>query len=130
MFRLITMAAICAVTACSDAAGPRTHVGSYALISVNGNGLPVTVARYGNDAVEITAGMITLNPDLTFSDRTTVRVTNAGQVTTEDEVYTGTYEVTGGAVRLTASTGEQYGVALSGSTLTQTVGTIVLIYRR
>lgn len=126
----IVAAVLCA--ACADSTGPdTTHVGVYHLRTVNGEPLPFTLAQVGPDRVEVTAGQIILNPDATFTDRTTFRIVESGGTEMQDQTATGTYTTNGSVVQLTPTGAARYSVAIRDNrVLTQTVETLVLVYTK
>ncbi|HEX2168143.1 MAG TPA: hypothetical protein VHG09_12995 [Longimicrobiales bacterium] len=136
MRRLMTIMAaafLMPLIACGDEdpADPTIEAsGTYTLRSINGQDLPVTVLQIGADMVEVLDGEIRLNTDHTFSDSTTLRITEGGQVSTDVESLRGTYVQSSTSVTLTPTGGAAYALALSDDVLTQTVGQYVLVYRR
>ncbi len=110
------------LTACgeddSTGTGGTSIFGTYTLQTVNGTSLPFVIIQIGNDKLEITGGSVRLNSDNTFSVSLTLRVTEAGTVTTLTETETGTLTVTGSTVRLTDSAGDVTTGSISGNTLT------------
>ena len=69
-----------------DSTGPdESVVGTYTLQSVGGDALPWVLLQFLGDKVEVTAGSIILNQDMTCSSSTTSSVTESGNVTTITE---------------------------------------------
>lgn len=104
--RLIGLAAVTLFAACSDSSGPNAGVtGSYALITLNGSGLPVVVFFDQFSTFRITGGNVTLNSNNTFSSSGTYQetVTN-GQTTTVTETCDGTYTRNGNSITFTEVT--------------------------
>ena len=66
--------------------------GNWNLTAVDGNSLPYAPPHVGLDQQEVTADVLTLSADKTFSEATTLRITKNGQVTTQTVVDAGTYE--------------------------------------
>ena len=65
-----------------DSTGPdESVVGTYTLQSVGGDALPWVLLQFLGDKVEVTAGSIILNQDMTCSSSTTSSVTESGNVT-------------------------------------------------
>lgn len=126
----IFIALLCA--GCADSTGPdASHVGIYHLRTVNGQALPFTLAQVGADRVQVEAGYIMLNPDGTFTDRTTFRITEAGGAYSQHETATGTYTTNGSVVQLSPTGAGRYSVAISDNrVLTQTLETMVLVYTK
>ena len=104
--RLITLAAVTLFAACSDSSGPNSDVtGSYALITLNGSGLPVVVFFDQNSTFRITGGNVTLSSNGTFTSSGTYQETLAGgQSTTATETCNGTYTRNGNSITFTEVT--------------------------
>jgi hypothetical protein len=129
--RRLVAAALLVLTACSDSTGPNAHVGSYTLVSVNGQGLPEVVFQDGSETVEFTGGVVTLNSNGTFSDRIDFRITTSTEVFDDSDTITGTYTITGNNVTLNPSDGSSaYSMALSGNALTQVEPGLTLVYEK
>ena len=131
---MLLMAVSLPLTACGDdddPSGPTIEAsGTYSLSTVNGEQLPVTVARLGADSLQILDGRIELNTDNTFSDSSTYRLAEGGEVTTEADVVTGTYSQSRNTLTLYPLEGAAYSLAVSEDALTQTFGQFVLVYRK
>lgn len=121
-----------ALAACSDSTGPgaETHVGVYTLRTVNGQGLPFTLAQVGSDKIEVTAERLTVNADGTFSGLTTYRVTEAGRVSIESDTWFGTYQLRGTNVTFTDSEGFTGAGAYVDGVLTLSVEGFTFLYRK
>lgn len=137
MRRLMTVLAAAIVlplTACGDRdpTEPAAAVsGRYPLRTINGQNLPFTVQRVGNDSAEVIHGSITFRADSTFSDSVTFRFTIDDEVTIDEDAITGTYRLSGTAVTLTPADGSNaYTLSVSGTTLTQTFDQFALVYRK
>lgn len=132
--RILVLALVFVLAACGGdggSTGPDNgHVGTYTLQTVNGGGLPFTVVQVGANRLEITAGRITLNADNTLSGSLTTRETVNGAVTTEQGLETGTYVRNGTNISYQTSDGETGAMTLSGSSLTQTIEGLTLVYRK
>jgi hypothetical protein len=119
------------IAACSDSTAPRSFVGAFALVAVNGTAPPVIIAQDATGTLEVTGGRITLNSDMTFRDSTEFRVTDSNNVSTiESDVVTGTYTTSGSTATLTPTGDAPYDLTLSGNTLTQTAGNLTITYNR
>ena len=97
-----------ALSACGgDATGPDadTLAGEYILFTIDGHTLPVIVDQVGDDIAEVTEGSVTLQPNGTFDDVTTLRITESGVVTTEVDATQGNWTVSGTTVTFTPSDG-------------------------
>ena len=95
MFRLLTPFFLAGLLILSQGCGggdspttttptPTPITGTYTLQSVNGQSLPWVLQAEDADymGVEVTAGSITLNQDMTCSSSLTLTVTDGGTVTT------------------------------------------------
>ena len=109
-------------------------VGAYSLKIVNGGGLPYPVAADPDRTLYIASGVITLNPDLTFTDVLTSRLTyNAGSPPPQDLVKadSGTYLLYGRNVAMMyrTVTGTDT-VAVTGNSLQKLQSSLVLTYTK
>ena len=94
-----------------DVTDPGSVSGAYTLRTINGEVLPSVLLQNGTTyLLEITAGTLTLNEDLTCSLRLTVRETDAGIVDTDIWTPEFTYTLSSGSITLTAGA-----ILLSGS---------------
>jgi hypothetical protein len=121
------------VGACSDSSGPggeSSITGTYILKTVNGSPLPFVLIQVGSDKLEIVSARLTLNSDMTFGDRSTIRLTEAGQVTTEEDMSVGTYTRTGNTVVLRFSDGAQQALVINGRALSGTIEGFSFVYER
>lgn len=118
--------------ACDDSGtGPDNSVhGTYTLDTVNGNKVPFAIVQIGNDKLEIMSGSVTINADGTFSGRTTLRTTEEGRTTTEEESFTGTYTNTNNSFTFRTSDGDTYSGSVTGGSLTLIVEGFTLVYRK
>ena len=94
--------------------------GTYTLQTVDGTNLPFVLFQIGNDKLEITAGSVRLNSDNTYSLSISLRVTQAGTVTTETDTGAGTFTATGSTIQF-SDPGDGSGSftgSISGNTLT------------
>ena len=110
---------------------PTPITGTYTLQSVNGQSLPWVLQAEDADymGVEVTAGSITLNQDMTCSSSLTLTVTDGGTVTTTTDTDVGTYTHTNGAVTMTwVSDGLTDSGSLISSQITLTADGDVLIF--
>lgn len=104
--RLITLAAVTLIAACSDSTGPNADVtGSYDLVTLNGSGLPIVVSFDPTSTLRITGGNVTLNSNNTFTSSGSYQETFAnGQTTTGTEACDGTYTRNGNSITFTEVT--------------------------
>ena len=119
------------VTACGDdSTGPESGAGTYTLLSVDGDALPWVLLQILGDKVEITAGSMVLNQDLTCSSSITSSVTESGDVTTVTETDVCAYTFNNGAITVTdSSDNSTVSGSIVGSQLTLTIEGSVFIYR-
>lgn len=124
-------------TACGggdETTAPNTDaaVGVYTLSTINGGSLPQVVETNGNDTAEITAGVVTLRADRTFSDVTQLRITISGNASIVSDSATGTWTRQGSTVQLnpTTPTGlPAYSMTWDGTTrLTQIIDVLTFVY--
>ena len=100
-----------------DVTDPGSVAGTYTLRTFDGEALPTVLGGAGARLVEVLAGSITLNEDLTCSFSTTVRDTEDGIVTTETFTEVCSYTLDSGFITFTTSLGVGVG-SISGSTIT------------
>jgi hypothetical protein len=103
---LTLAASVPLLAACSDApTGPDPRAaGSYALLSINGQPLPMRVGVAGPSSTDIVGGMMTINADATYSLRldvqtTVYQTTQPGHVSTAPIWSFGSYTRRGSASR-------------------------------
>jgi hypothetical protein len=105
--------------------------GTWRLQTINGTALPYVVAQTGADKVELTSDVITAVPSGSFTQLTTVRVTQNGQVSTQSLPDAGSYTLNGSAVTFTFNSDGSTGTgSIGGNTLTVTSDGLALIYRK
>jgi hypothetical protein len=122
-----------AVTACySDSSAPPTDTlhGRYVLRTLDDRPLPAVFSEQTNLKVVFLSGVITLQPDLSFTDSTEIRRTEGQLVRRIVDVAEGSYSRNANSINLRSTRGENYTLAFSGQTLTQNLAGVVLIYRR
>ncbi len=121
------------VTACgADGTGPESVTGTYRLRTIDGDPLPFVVFQVGTEKIEVAAGSVTLNADVTCSNIGTFRITTiTGNVTTNAVIDLCTYTINGGALTLTSVADSTVtSGSIVGSALTITDDGFVLIYRK
>ena len=80
------------LVACGDdGVGPEDIVGTYVLQSIDGEALPVAVLLGTTLLFEVTAGSVTLDPDMTCRINISIRETEDGPVSTNTTVCTYTF---------------------------------------
>ena len=104
--------------------------GTYALVSINGSGLPLQLMDQGNLNVRVTSGAIILNKDGTYSDRTTYLVDDGTGPRSEDDIYQGTFTKTDTGATLLPDGYDAYFVTINGSRMAQVIGAYELEYSR
>jgi hypothetical protein len=139
MKRVLLVLASAALLGCSSdkTAGPTADVavGVYTLQTINGSGLPFNLGTQSGVTYEVLADAYSINADGTYSEQGTLRATQGGTVTTQQEVETGVWQRNGTALTLhplASSTGSllAYSGSLSGSSLTITQNGLVGVYRK
>jgi hypothetical protein len=114
-----------------DPTGLAARTGVYALSSINGQTLPLTVEDRPGFSRTVTSGRLELDNDATFVDRITYRVDDNGTITTPTDASEGTFTVSGRRLELTYNgTGSVLVGAFSGSTLTVTAGAATFTFVR
>jgi hypothetical protein len=105
--------------------------GTWSLQTINGTALPYVVAQTGADKVELTSDVLTVVPSGSFTEITTLRVTQNGQVSTQSVPDAGSYTLNGTAVSFTFNSDGSSGTgSISGNTLTVTSDGIALVYKK
>ena len=103
MIRRVSLAVlIFGVTACGgDGTGLENVAGLYTLQTIDGDPLPWVLFQAGASKIEVTAGNVILNADMSCTNTFTYTTTESGNVTTETETDECTYTINGGAIALT-----------------------------
>ncbi len=116
----------------NDGTDEESITGTYTLQSIDGDPLPWVLLQVGADMIEVIAGSVTLNEDMTCSDIGTFRITTiTGNVTTNAVIDLCTYTIDGGALTLTSVADNTVtSGSIVGSALTLTNAGFVLIYRK
>jgi hypothetical protein len=137
---LLTLAtAAVVVTGCGgDSTAPKalSHVGRYALVSVNGATLPLILYEQLTLKLTVTEGALTLKPDNTFTEDIRIDVVANGYPTSPKLLSCdGTYARTGNSFTMTSTATENCdaGTAigtLDSNTLTVTDENETLVFRR
>jgi hypothetical protein len=129
-------ALLAASVACGgDSTGPEPIEGTYALQTMGGQSLPVTVLQDETGTYEITAGSVTLAAPNAFTLKLTFRQTTSAQVNTVTSAVDGTWTRSGESVTLTTSEGDAIDATLSGQTLrivgeAEGLGTVEWVFRK
>lgn len=116
----------------TSSADASAAVGLYTLQTIDGLPLPAVVARQGSDSAQITQGSVTLDASTAFADITTLRVTQSGTVTTQDDGTSGTWTLAGRNVQFAPNDGSaSYLMVWDGADqLTQVTSGFTLVYHR
>jgi len=132
MKRFVAACVVLLAIACGDSTSPSASVaGTWTLQTVNGAPLPFVIAQVGADKIELTSDVITANSNGSFTQMTTVKTTESGQVTTESIPDAGTYTQNGTAVTFTFNSDGSSGTGtLNGNTVTVASQGFSLVYTR
>ena len=115
----------------SPAAPSVVVVGSYALQTYNGGGLPAVFSQSASAKFEVLDDNYTLNADHTYTESGHFRTTTASSVSTSVETDAGTYTATNGVITLTSTVGNgPLSATISGNTLTFNISGVALVYTR
>jgi hypothetical protein len=108
------------------------EVGTYALQTVDGASVPAVYFLGGDFRFDVTAGSVVLKPDRTFRIALTIRFVGVeGTTETPDqEVETGTYEVSGSTITLRSSAGETITASISSAQLSLRMDGFTFVYRK
>ena len=134
----LLLALIVPLAACGDSSGPSEprYDGTYNMVQVNNQGVPVTIQQSTSGRIEITGGTLVLRPDFSYQETINLRgIPASGAPITDRIIENGTYTVVGNTITFTvpASAGERafsYTGAISGNTVTYTSGGISFVYRK
>jgi ABC-type phosphate transport system substrate-binding protein len=120
-----------ALAACSDSMSPEESlIGRYALVTVNGSGLPYVELQQGSYKLELTAGHVQVNTDHTCSTSLTYRETEGTESATETFPFACTWTLTGNQVRLTYTAGGSDTGVVSGDDITIVSEGISFLFRK
>ena len=134
MRRLLLACASIALIGCggSDSTAPvASAAGTWNLQTVNGGGLPATLAVNSTtgDKFEVLDDQYVLNSDGTFTEAFTTRETSNGQVTTTPDTDSGTWSQQGTQVNIVFAGGGLTG-KISNNTITFSSQVGPLVYSR
>jgi hypothetical protein len=129
------------VAACGDSDNlnfvtPLSQLGTFALVSVNGNALPAIVVDTVSPPVTITAlsGQIVINANRTFTSAVTLQQNFAGTITTTTRSCTGTWTSNVTTVTFveesTTNCGRTFTGTFVGTTLTASVLGVSAVFAR
>lgn len=136
--RRLVVLALCAVTATlaacggDSATGPSASIaGAYTLRTVNGGGLPFTLAQVGADKLELLNETVVLSEGGTFTQQGSFRITEAGVVSTEFYADAGAYTRSGTAVTFVFNSDGSSGTGtVASGTITVAFEGFSLVYRK
>lgn len=129
-FVVLAVAALLSIACGNDATAP-SHAGTYTLVSINGEAVPILLTEDEVERVELTRGEIVLRDDNTFDDLLEFTQTVEGETTTEPILATGTWQMRGNQLTMTYDGGG--GVIdgeLENGRITQQVGSLRFIYQK
>lgn len=112
------------LTACKDSIGPSGIDGTYTLISINTQTLPVTVFASNAGRIDVTDATLVLRSDLTYTETLSRHLVPAtGAAYSDVVVENGSYTVAGNVVTFTMLTPDgnplfSYTGAVDGNTIT------------
>jgi hypothetical protein len=133
MRRIVALMVLSVLAACggdSSTSASASVVGTWNLTSVNGAALPF-IASAANPKVEVLSDQYVITSSGTFTETTTLRVTQGTAVTTQTSPESGTYTTSGTAVNLKyASDGSTETGTFSGNTLTFSSSGFSAVYTR
>jgi hypothetical protein len=112
--------------------GPdNSHVGTFALSSINGQTLPFSLTD-GTATITITSGSVALNADLSFRDVFAYTVQQGTSTESLTDTALGTYVRNGSDITFNATSPSpgSYRMAFSSNTLTQVGEGFTFVYRR
>lgn len=132
--RITIAALLVSIAACSDSSGPEPITGTYTLRTVNGTALPYLAASETSGGVttrvEVTAGNVVLNADLSFTSSITLRQTVGSTVTTTASTTVGTYTIAGSQITFRSSDGVATPATLAGGTITGVSLGLTLVFSK
>lgn len=104
--------------------------GNWNLVSVDGNSLPYAPPHAGSDKEEVVQDVLTITAPDTFSEVTTIRVTQNGQVTTQTVLDSGTYTFNSYTVTFYFKNGSTGSGTIIGRKMTVTTSGITFDYKK
>jgi hypothetical protein len=105
--------------------------GKWNLVAVNDVPLPYAVSRVGTNKTEITQDVLTITAPNTFTEVTTARDTQNGNVTTRTIFDSGTYEFNSYSFSLRFQSNGSFGSgSLSGKNMTVVASGVTFSYKK
>jgi hypothetical protein len=132
MRRILLVAFLSVIAACDNPEGPdpNAHVGTYNIVSVNGESLPFLALVYNGRTTHILAGRVSLNADGTATDSYTYRYTDGPEVIEETTFDSGVYTRSGRFVDVVWGFGFQESFTYEGNTLTLEESGYLVTFRK
>jgi len=134
MRRLFLALGAISLLACGDSTGvgAASAVGTWNLVTVNGDPVPSIVLDIANPPfrVEIVSDQIILDEDGTYTETSLTRETESGTVTDFPDFDTGIWSQTGRNLTVTASDGSVTHPTISGNDITLNEGGLVAVWHR
>lgn len=110
--------------------GPRIVTGTFDLVTIDGEPLPVTISNDGTTIVEVLSGSVTLNPDRSCVIQESYRETENGVVSNTSVTLACEYTASGSSVTITDENGERLDATLTDGVLSYTFGELEYVYER
>ncbi len=132
----ILVAFLLPLAACRDGTGPSRIDGTYTLVSINTQALPVTIFASNAGRVDITGSTLELRSDLTYTETINRHLVPAGAAADSDVlIEKGSYTVAGNTVTFTQLTddgrrGFSYTGTVEGNSLTYRLQEESYAYRK
>jgi hypothetical protein len=133
----VVAAAVGLTTACSDSLATDAALaearGSWVLLSVNAQPLPVLMSDIGGKRVELVAGELNISSSL-FTQVLTFRETVSGQTTQRQSLAQGEVSVEGNRIRFRVFGGGEFEGTITGNRLEYTIqgnnGPLVFLFEK
>lgn len=130
LFPLLGLVLALPLASCDSTTPEGAIAGTYQLQTINGNHLPWTAFQVEADHLDVMSGAIVLEPDGTFTDRTSYQITENGASRMEEDLYTGTYALSVNGATLSPVGFEPYEVEIRGERMSQIIGDFELVYQK
>ena len=134
---LATAAALSAtLVACDDDSdlptlgGPRIVTGTFDLVTIDGQALPVTIIDETTFVVEVLSGSITLNPDRSCIIEESYRETENGVVSNTSVTLACEYTASGSSITIVDENDEQLNATIEDGVLRYTLSGLEYVYER
>jgi hypothetical protein len=130
--RMLVAALSLTLIGCGDSNEPNNDdiTGVYRLQTVNGQSLPFILEQTGQDKVELLSDVYTFAATGSFTQLTTYRITENGQVSTETEPDEGTWARSGSNITVTFSSGGSATGSIDGDEITVSTNGATLVYEK